>query len=110
MPGCSWWDRRSHVWLQRESLSSSNSFRAYLIVRAHCPAPAELALLFREGPTSARRYVHRHAAFLVPDLPALKQRLQASGVEILFDPAQVAPDDTLAQNLITGCMRMYNSI
>src|SRR4051794_24260201 len=30
MPGCSWWDRRSHVWLQRESLSSSNSFRAYL--------------------------------------------------------------------------------
>ena len=82
----------------------------HLIVTPQMPASGELTLRFSDGSTSTRRYVHRHAAFQVPDLPALKQRLEASGTEILFDPAQVAPDDTLAQNLIAGWMRMYNTV
>ena len=82
----------------------------HLIVTPQMPASGELTLRFSDGSSTTRRYVHRHAAFLVPDLPALKQRLQANGVEILFDPAQVAPDDTLAQNLIAGWMHMYNTV
>jgi glyoxylase I family protein len=82
----------------------------HLIVTPQVPPSGELTLRFGDGSTTTRRYVHRHAAFLVPDLPALKQRLQANGVEVLFDPDQVAPDDTLAQNLIAGWMRMYNSV
>ena len=82
----------------------------HIIVTPQMPDSGELTLRFSDGSASTRRYVHRHAAFLVPDLPALKQRLQASGVEILFDPAQVAADDALAHNLMAGWMRMYNGI
>ena len=82
----------------------------HLIVTPEMPASGDLTLRFGDGSTTTRRYVHRHAALRVPDLPALKQRLQDHGVEILIDPERIAPDDSLAQNLAAGWWRMYGSV
>ena len=82
----------------------------HLIATPQLPPDGPLTLRFSDGSQDTRRFIHRHAALLVPDLPALKQRLREAGVEILFDPAQIAADDALAQNMIAGWMRMYNSV
>ena len=82
----------------------------HLIATPQLPPDGPLTLRFSDGLQDSRRFIHRHAALLVPDLAALKQRLHAHGVEILFDPAQLAPDDALAQNLMAGWMRMYGRV
>lgn len=82
----------------------------HLIATPQLPPDGPLTLRFSDGSLDSRRFIHRHAALLAPDLPALKQRLLAAGVEILFDPARISPDDALAQNMLAGWRRMYNSV
>ena len=82
----------------------------HLIVTPHLPPAGDLTLRFSDGSTGSRRYVHRHAALVVHDLPALKRRLQANGVELLIDADSVNADDALAQNLVAGWMRMYHQV
>ncbi len=82
----------------------------HLIVTPRLPPAGELVLQFTDGSTGSRRYIHRHAALVARDLPALKQRLQANGIEILVDPDRVNGDDALTQNLVAAWMRMYNQV
>ena len=64
----------------------------HLIATPRMPAVDDLLLQFADGSTGTRRYIHRHAAFIARDLPALRQRLQDHGVEILVDPQHVDAD------------------
>lgn len=82
----------------------------HIIVTPHLPPSGELVLAFSDGSTGTRRYIHRHAAFVAPDLPALRQRLLDHGVEILVDPQHVDPNDLLTNNLLAAWMRMYNQV
>jgi catechol 2,3-dioxygenase-like lactoylglutathione lyase family enzyme len=82
----------------------------HLIVAAKLPPHGELTLRLSDGTLINRRYIHRHAAMLVSDLPALRQRLEANQIEMLFQPEAVAADDTLAQNMIAGWQRMYGLV
>jgi catechol 2,3-dioxygenase-like lactoylglutathione lyase family enzyme len=82
----------------------------HLIVAAQMPPHGELTLRLSDGTVINRRYIHRHAAMLVADLPALRQRLEANGIEILFQPEAIAADDALAQNMIAGWQRMYGQV
>ena len=82
----------------------------HLIVTPQLPPAGDLVLQFSDGSTGSRRYIHRHAALIARDLPALKQRLQANGVEILIDPDHVNADDALTKNLLAAWMRMYNQV
>ena len=82
----------------------------HLIATPALPPAGDLMLQFADGSTGTRRYIHRHAALMAHDLPALKQRLQASGVEILVDPEHVEGDDHLTQNLMAAWMRMYQQV
>jgi catechol 2,3-dioxygenase-like lactoylglutathione lyase family enzyme len=82
----------------------------HLIVAAGLPPHGELTLRLGNGDLITRRYIHRHAAMVVSDLPALRERLQANGVELLFEPEQISPDDGLGQNMIAGWRRMYGQV
>lgn len=82
----------------------------HLIVAASLPAHGDLTLRLSDGALITRRYIHRHAALVVLDLSALRARLQAHGVELLFEPDQIAPDDALGQNMIAGWRRMYGQV
>ena len=82
----------------------------HILVTPHMPPTGEMVLQFSDGSTGTRRYIHRHAAFVAPDLPALKQRLQEHGVEILIDPEHVDPNDSLTHSMMAAWMRMYNQV
>jgi catechol 2,3-dioxygenase-like lactoylglutathione lyase family enzyme len=82
----------------------------HLIATPRLPPPGELLLQLGDGSTHTRRYIHRHAALIARDLPALRQRLQDHGVEILVDPAHVDAGDALTHNLLAAWMRMYNQV
>ena len=82
----------------------------HLIVTPHLPPAGDLLLRFEDGSTGSRTYIHRHAALIARDLPALKQRLQANGVEILIDPDHLDAADSLTKNLVAAWMRMYNQV
>jgi glyoxylase I family protein len=82
----------------------------HLIIAPRLPATDDLVLRLSDGSTLSRSYIHRHAALMVSEPAALKERLAAQGVAILFDHERVAEDDTLAHNLIAGWMRMYGGV
>jgi catechol 2,3-dioxygenase-like lactoylglutathione lyase family enzyme len=86
------------------------SQQIHILVTPTMPPAGEMVLKFSDGSTGTRRYIHRHAAFITPDLPALKQRLQDNHIEILIDPAQVDPNDTLTKTMLAAWMRMYNQV
>jgi catechol 2,3-dioxygenase-like lactoylglutathione lyase family enzyme len=82
----------------------------HLIVTPQLPPVGDLALRFDDGSMGSRRYIHRHAALIAPDLPALQQRLQANNIEILIDPEHVDAEDALTHNLLAAWMRMYGQV
>lgn len=82
----------------------------HLIVTPQLPPTTDLVLRFADGSQGSRRYIHRHAALSARDLPVLKQRLQANGIEILVDPERVDTDDALTHNLLAAWMRMYGQV
>lgn len=57
-----------------------------------------------------RRHIHRHVALAVSDSDGLEARLEENGIEILFGPNRVEPDDELSRNMIDGWMRMYGGV
>lgn len=57
-----------------------------------------------------RRHIHRHVALAVSEWDGLERRLEENGIEILFGPNCVEPDDELSRNMIDGWIRMYSGV
>ena len=56
-------------------------------------------------------HVHRHAAFLVPDVDAYEQRLQDHGCQVLFSETMAEQfDDDLTKNMVESWGKMYGRI
>jgi catechol 2,3-dioxygenase-like lactoylglutathione lyase family enzyme len=56
------------------------------------------------------RHIHRHAAFVVPDLDELREHLEERGVAVLFDPKTGSKDDALLANMAAGWTKMYGEM
>ena len=82
----------------------------HLIVAARPMAKDDLYLQVDEKEPVTRRYIHRHAAFLVSNLSELRKRLEENGVKIVFGPETVVDGDSLARNMVDGWRKMYGGV
>jgi len=83
----------------------------HLIVTAKPLSRQALTIRRGNGEEISLRHVHRHAAFLCPDVDAYEQRLTEHGIEVLFnEKISQQVDDELSQNMKNSWTLMYNAI
>ena len=74
----------------------------HLIIASRAQGHEDIFITIDGTKEETRRHIHRHAAFVVPDLDALRERLTEHGVKVLFDPKAAPPDDELSRNMVAG--------
>ncbi len=79
----------------------------HLIISSRKQGYEDIFISIDGSKEETRRHIHRHAAFLVPDLDGMRERLAAHGVDVLFDPKTVPPADELSRNMAAGWTQMY---
>ena len=82
----------------------------HLIVASRHINRDELFIDIGERDFTTRRYIHRHAAFMVSDTDAIRSRLERAGIEILFSEDSVPAEDELATNMVNGWKKMYDAV
>ena len=80
------------------------------IIVASRPMTREDLFLEFKGAENTRSWVHRHAAFKVLDLAAVTRRLADNGVEVLFGPDRIEPDDEQSRTAVEGWRAMYGTV
>ena len=116
-------DERRAKWFYEEVLGFEEKFRPsfkfpgmfykcgnqeiHLIISSRPQGYEDVFLSIDGTKEETHRHIHRHAAFVVPDLDAIRGRLSSNGVDVPFDPKQAEPDDELSQNMIAGWRKMY---
>jgi len=84
----------------------------HLIITSRPLANAELFFEFDGIPDFTRRFVHRHAAFVVDDTSEIEQKLKDHGIEVLFSansPA-IQLEGSFENVAVQGWIRMYGSV
>ena len=83
----------------------------HLIVAAKPLVREELVIRRANGEELSLRHVHRHAAFLCPDVDAYEKRLADHGIEVLYsEQVSTQFDDQLSQNMKDSWAVMYGAI
>ena len=87
------------------------SQEVHLIIAARPLTRDDLYIQVGNGGDITRRYIHRHAAFLVPDIEEMKARLVENGVKMLFDPAVelAKKGNDFVRNMVEGWTKMYGA-
>ena len=87
------------------------SQEVHLIIAARPLTRDDLYIQVGNVEDITRRYIHRHAAFLVPDIEEMKARLVENGVKMLFDPVVELEkrDNDFVRNMVEGWTKMYGA-
>ena len=87
------------------------SQEVHLIIAARPLTRDDLYIQVGNVEDITRRYIHRHAAFLVPDIEEMKARLVENGVKMLFDPVVELEkrDNDFVRNMVDGWTKMYGA-
>jgi catechol 2,3-dioxygenase-like lactoylglutathione lyase family enzyme len=84
----------------------------HLIIASRPLPRAELAFEFDGTADFTRRFVHRHAAFVVDDVAEIEARLNNSGVEVLFSGSSPGTqlEGTFENIAAQGWIQMYGRV
>ena len=87
------------------------SQEVHLIIAARPLTRDDLYIPIGNGGDITRRYIHRHAAFQVPDIEERKARLVENGVKMLFDPVVEweKRGNDFVRNMVDGWTKMYGA-